>query len=102
MIFLADMPLLKKETVLRILAESKRSGKLIVFPVYDKKKGFPTLIKKEAFKFFDDLFGDEGFKKVIREHPEICKSVSVDDPGCIFDIDTPEDLKRAAKHFGRS
>ncbi len=102
LIFLADMPLLKKETVLRILDVSERSDKWIIYPTYLGRKGFPTLIRRKAFNFLDDLSGDEGFKKVIREHPEICESVPVNDPGCVFDIDTPEDLKRAAKVFGRS
>ncbi len=102
LIFLADMPLLKRETVLEILDVSRRSDKWIIYPTYLGKKGFPTFIRREAFKFFEDLSGDEGFKKVIRDHPEICESVPVNDPGCVFDIDTPEDLKRAAKESGRS
>ncbi len=102
LIFLADMPLLKEETVLKILNTSRSSSRWIIYPLYYGKKGFPTLVKKEAFEFFDDLSGDEGFKKVIRKHPEICEGVPVNDPGCVFDIDTPEDLKRAAHILSRS
>ncbi len=102
LIFLADMPLLKRETVLKVLNASKSSSRWIIYPLYGGKKGFPTLIKKEAFKFFYDLSGDEGFKKVIRKHSEVCEGISVNDPGCVFDIDTPEDLEKAAQHLGRS
>ena len=99
--FLGDMPLISEETVKLVLKKAEESNKLIVFPEYGEKKGFPTVVKEEAFEFLEELEGDEGFRRVIKNHPEICESVVVKDKWCVFDVDTPDDLKRAA-HMGRS
>jgi molybdenum cofactor cytidylyltransferase len=99
--FLADMPFVRKETVLKVLNEAKRTEKLLIYPVYKGKKGFPTVVKSDAFDFLNEIKGDEGFRRVINSHPDICLGVKVDDPWCVFDVDVPEDLKRAAMD-GRS
>ena len=99
--FLGDMPFISEETVRLVLERAEKSKKLIVFPERAGKKGFPTVVKEGAFKFLEELKGDEGFRRVIKNHPEICESVEVEDEWCVFDVDTPADLKRAARS-GRS
>jgi molybdenum cofactor cytidylyltransferase len=99
--FLADMPFIQRETVLKILSEAKSTEKPLIYPVYKGKKGFPTVVKSDAFSFLSEIEGDEGVKRVINNHPDMCLEVMVNDPWCAFDVDTPEDLKRAAAE-GRS
>ncbi len=92
-IVLGDMPFLKAETLSTILQRAVRSRALFVYPTYKGIKGFPTVVKRELFDRVNLLKGDEGFKRLIFSYPELCESVEVDDPGCVLDVDRPEDLK---------
>ncbi len=95
--FLGDMPLISPRTVDLVLKVAEKSHALVVFPVFKGKKGFPTVVKRGAFELLNELKGDEGFRKIIRRHPEICEGVEVDDGGCIFDVDTAEDFRTLVK-----
>ena len=94
LIFLGDMPFIREECAKKVLEAAAKTDRLILYPYSEKfGKGFPTLIKKEAFHFKKDLRGDKGFKQIIYTHPEIVEEVYIDEPGCFTDIDRPEDLK---------
>ncbi len=91
-VFLGDMPFLREETVEEILRRSESSGASVLYPVYKGRKGFPTLIKREFFEKVESLSGDVGFRAIIESHPGSCEAGEVDDPGCVLDIDRPEDV----------
>ncbi len=93
LVFLADMPLLKVEDVERFLEVASRSASPIVFPTWNGKKGFPTLIRKEALRYAGFLEGDEGFRRICRDF-KICEGVEIEGEGFYTDIDTIEDLRR--------
>ena len=94
LIFLGDMPFIKDECVKKILEAAARTNKLVLYPYSDKYgKGFPTLIKREAFHFKKNLYGDKGFKQIINKYPQLVEKVYIEEPGCFMDVDKPEDLK---------
>jgi len=93
LIFLADMPFVRDECARKVLEAADKTDKLILYPYSEKfGKGFPTLIKKEAFHFKNNLHGDMGLKQIIYKYPEIVEKVYIDTPECFIDIDKPEDL----------
>jgi len=69
LIFLGDMPLVKKEIVEKIL--NINSDKPIIAPYYNNKKGFPTLVKKEIYEEILNLQGDAGIKQIIKKKPRL-------------------------------
>ncbi|KAF2955229.1 nucleotidyltransferase family protein [Marinitoga sp. 38H-ov] len=85
LIFLGDMPLVKKEIVDMIL--NVKSNKLIIAPYYNNKKGFPTLVKKELFEDILNLEGDSGIKQIIKKHPEYVEKINVNTPEVTIDFD---------------
>lgn len=93
LIALADMPLIKMDT-LRALTKSLRSGTSLVMPTYNGKRGHPVGFGNVHFASLARLDGDEGARSIIAEQTGSSTLISVDDPGILYDIDTPEDLVR--------
>jgi len=90
LIFLGDMPLVKKEIVEKIL--NIKSNKPIIAPYYNDKKGFPTMIKKGLFEEVLKLKGDAGIKQIIKKHPEYVEKIEVNLPDINIDFDTAKDI----------
>ncbi|MCS7099759.1 MAG: nucleotidyltransferase family protein [Sulfolobales archaeon] len=94
----SDVPFVKTET-LRYLATSVSSlcsGDCIVIPRYRSKGGHPLIILGNVVREVLEISERErGLKGLISKNRELVRYLEVDDPGVVFDIDTPEDLQRA-------
>ncbi len=93
MFFSGDLPLLRAETVRKLLDVFDDSNRIVV-PVYDGRRGNPVIF---PIRFRDELMhidGDFGGRKIIDRYPDEVVLVPVDDSIQGFDIDTPEDLER--------
>ena len=88
--FLADMPNIKVESIDKLFNYSSKG--IIVFRK-DDLITVPTVINKKYKDELLKLYGDKGAKKVIMKHLDDCEFIDVSNEE-IFDIDTPEDLKR--------
>lgn len=94
-VVLGDMPKLKPETLIKMLAAlDHKGGHDIVVPVHDGKRGHPVLFTARYFTRLCALSGDTGARAILNAHPERVIAVPVDDPGTLLDIDTPDDLSR--------
>lgn len=93
LIALADMPLIKVDT-LRVLSKALRSGSSLVMPSYNGKRGHPVGFSNVHYAALARLDGDEGARSIIMEQTGSSTLISLDDPGILYDIDTPEDLVR--------
>lgn len=101
MIFLGDLPFIKKETagcIYRAGLEKLNGDKkpFIVQPIYKGMPGHPVFFGNMPSRCFDLLAGDKGAKilmKSISSHHKI----EVDDKGILFDIDTPRDYMEATQ-----
>ena len=94
-IALADMPFIRPETIARIAA-GLAEGAVIAAPACNGERGHPVGF---ARRFRDDLLaltGDEGARRILREHPDWITQYEVDDPGVLRDVDTPADLAAGA------
>lgn len=93
LIALADMPLVRKKDVEKIISTFNEDCDAVV-PTYNGQWGNPVLISKRLFENLMNIKGDEGARQVIRNNPKlnICKvECSI---GVLIDIDTVEDLQK--------
>ena len=87
----ADLPLVLPAT-LRAVAQAPAHHS-VVRPVYQGRHGHPVRFTHECAPALLALRGDGGAAAVARQHR--LWAVEVDDPGCVLDIDTVEDLRQA-------
>ena len=91
-IFLADMPLIHRESLETLSAHSSTNS--IVLPSYQGKRGHPVLFGRDFWAQLAALGGDAGAKTVLQHNTEALHIVELNDPGVLQDIDTPADLAR--------
>ena len=93
----ADMPFVRAETI-RSVVEAAERGAAIAAPRYRAKRGFPVFIRRDRL---DDvaagLAGDSGARAYIESHLDDVRLIDVEDPGCVVDIDRPEDLEQVER-----
>jgi molybdenum cofactor cytidylyltransferase len=87
-IALADMPALQPDTVRRVV-EALHAGAATVAPTYHGRRGHPVGFAAPLLAELLALAGDTGARSVLLGHPP--QLIEVDDPGVLYDVDTPED-----------
>src|SRR6266849_7369 len=88
-IALGDMPLVRRETLDRLLATPPEG---IVVPVMQGRRGHPVLFSRRFFESLTLLSGDAGAAAILRQNPTLVQEVEVDDSGIHIDMDRPEDM----------
>ena len=92
LVCLGDMPFIEASTY-RLIAEQVEEDSIVI-PVLDSKIGNPVAFGSAYFDELVKLEGDTGGRKLTTLHQNAVRELSVDDPGVLQDIDTPEDLAR--------
>ncbi len=88
----ADMPFVRESTV-RAVCAAAEAGAEIAAPEHAGRRGFPVYFSREHVSSLRaSLAGDEGGRRYVEAHPNVLRLVSVEDAGCIRDLDRPEDL----------
>jgi molybdenum cofactor cytidylyltransferase len=90
---LADMPRIQPPTIQRV-ADALRQGALIAAPGYQGERGHPVGLSARLLDELLQLKGDEGARAVIVKHRAQLQLIAGDDPGVVYDIDRPEDVRR--------
>lgn len=92
LVFHVDMPFVKPETI-RAVIEVAHDGARIAAPRHGTSRGFPVYFHRSCLaELTKTLSGDEGGRRYLGDHEASLTLVDVDDPGCLLDIDRPEDL----------
>ena len=92
LVFHADMPFIEAGTVRAVLRVAE-GGASIAAPVCSGRRGFPVFFSKSHLPGLRrSLSGDAGGRAYIETHREDLETIPVDDSGCVYDIDRPEDL----------
>lgn len=92
-IALADMPLVQAATFCAI--RDHLAADTLVVPCYQGRRGNPVGIGRQFFAELACLQGDQGARKLLEQHAGAVVRLTVDDPGILRDIDTPEALATA-------
>jgi molybdenum cofactor cytidylyltransferase len=98
LICLGDMPLVKPETIDRLIAAfNPTEHRTIIVPTHKGQFGNPVLWGREHFPKLMALEGDRGARSLIAELKSEAVEIAVDDPGILTDADTPEALAELRK-----
>ena len=90
-IVLADMPLITRETINKIL-NAYHEGCTAVIPTHNGVRGNPVLIHKSLFPDLMRLSGDVGAREILRHRADACTVEC--GPEVLVDIDTVNDLTK--------
>ena len=93
MVLPADLPLIRPETLVDI-ARAPLAGEVLM-PVFEGQRGHPVRFAPACGDALAALQGNQGAAPVVSARAAI--KIVVNDPGCITDIDTLDDLKRAER-----
>lgn len=91
----ADLPLIQPHTLRQMAQAPMRSD--IVVPYYQGQRGHPVRFATVCARALAACQGQAGAAHVMQQYT--VSTLEVDDIGCVFDIDTPADLERAALHL---
>jgi molybdenum cofactor cytidylyltransferase len=92
LLFLVDHPLVQRDTI-DLLIKSLAPGR-IVLPTFKGRRGHPVLFASDIFQEILSLTMSQGANIVVRKDPSRVVEVSVDFPGILVDVDTPEDFRK--------
>lgn len=91
LVALADMPFIKVSTV-AALAVQLSAGSSLVAPFHTGQRGHPVGFAAGWRNELLSSTGDTGAREMLARHVHGITHVDVNDPGILFDVDTPADL----------
>jgi CTP:molybdopterin cytidylyltransferase MocA len=90
-----DLPLVRGETLAKLRSTFCQGRQGIIYPCFQSRRGHPPLI---STSYIPAILAQEepgGLKNLLARHPDDALEVECDDPGILFDLDTPEDYRQA-------
>ena len=96
-VMLGDQPFLPCAVVDAVIAAYRDSGRGIVIPVFQGRRGHPALVD---MKYRGEVLGldpAEGLRQLVHAHPDDVREVEAGDADILRDLDTPEDYKDGVK-----
>jgi molybdenum cofactor cytidylyltransferase len=91
MVFLGDQPFIPAEVTQTVIRTWRQSGKGIIIPACQGKRGHPTLFDSRLREEILDLDASLGLRAVMVKFPEEILEVEVNFPQVARDIDTKND-----------
>jgi CTP:molybdopterin cytidylyltransferase MocA len=88
MVFQGDQPLISPLTANIVIDAYILTGKGIVIPVYNKRRGHPVLIDSKYRYEIENLDPGRGLRSLSSEFPDDVLEVVTDDSGILRDFDT--------------
>ncbi len=93
MLFPVDQPSVSVKLIERMIRAFRESGKDVVLPVYDGRRGHPALFGRSVFSELMSAPPEVGARAVVRADPSRVLELEADEESVLLDIDTPEDYK---------
>lgn len=91
LIGLADMPFIQSSTLQRV-AQSLKTGAPLAVPFHAGRRGHPVGFSAAYRDELLALSGDAGARAILARAAAALVRLDVNDPGILFDVDTPSDL----------
>jgi molybdenum cofactor cytidylyltransferase len=92
-----DNPFITPESADGVIGAFRVSGRPIVVPVFQGRRGHPALFARSMFDELRSAPPDKGARYVVQSNADKVFEVQVSDPGVLVRIDTPQDY---LSHFG--
>jgi len=101
LICIGDMTLVSAQTIDRLITAFDYSGRTaICVPTHKGVQANPVLWAKSFFPHLQKLSGDQGAKKLLGDFEKSILRIEMpDEPGIVFDVDTPTDLIQLSEKF---
>jgi molybdenum cofactor cytidylyltransferase len=90
LIMLGDQPLITVRMLDMLIDMWHTTGQRIVAPLYDGKRGNPTLFAASLFPELLEVIGDEGGRSVVERHRQELATVELGNAIANYDVDTWE------------
>lgn len=88
---LCDYPLVAAATICSLLTAHAESPDCIIIPCHQEERGHPLLFPRVILDELNDLLI---LRDLVRRDPSRIRYLTVEDPGVLEDMDTPEDYRR--------
>jgi molybdenum cofactor cytidylyltransferase len=97
LVLLGDQPLISAQDIDTLIATYRSSGKKIVAPTFEGKRGNPILFDASLFPELLEVTGDEGGRSVLDRHRDEIAPVAMGNPLANIDVDTWETYQRVVE-----
>lgn len=101
LILLGDQPLVTTEIINTLITTQRGTEKRIVAPLYEGKRGNPTLFAASLFPELLEVSGDEGGRSVLTTHKDELATVEVGSAMTNYDVDTWEAYQQVTELWQR-
>lgn len=93
LVFLGDQPQIPFSVPQLVCEAWTRSGKGIVLPAYESRRGHPALIETRFFPEINKLDTNHGLRQLFEKFPNEIFQINCSLPEILRDIDTPEEYE---------
>jgi molybdenum cofactor cytidylyltransferase len=97
LVLLGDQPLITAQDIDTLIAMYRATGKRIVAPTYEGKRGNPNLFDANLFPELLEVTGDEGGRSVLERHRDEIAIVEMGNPLANIDVDTWEAYQKVVE-----
>jgi CTP:molybdopterin cytidylyltransferase MocA len=95
-----DHPMVSAELVARLIEEFDSTGKSIVLPMYQGRRGHPVIFRAGLYHELLEASMEVGARQVVWAHKADVAEVPTDEEGVVLNLNDPETLKRALANQG--
>jgi molybdenum cofactor cytidylyltransferase len=100
-ILLGDQPLMTPHIIDALSTCKQTTGKRIIAPLYNGKRGNPVLFDVSLFPELLEISGDEGARSVIERHKQEVATIELSDAMASYDVDTWEAYQAVVTEWER-
>lgn len=94
LVLLGDQPLITAQHIDALITTYRTTGKRIIAPTYEGKRGNPILFDASLFPELLEVTGDEGGRSVLERHRDEIATVEIGNPLANIDVDTWDAYQR--------
>jgi molybdenum cofactor cytidylyltransferase len=95
MLLLIDHPLISSTLVGELVESFYGSGKPIVLPVYEGRRGHPVIFSSALYQELMNAPLETGARSVVWAHAGEVQIVQTSEEGCVLNLNDPDTMKRA-------
>jgi molybdenum cofactor cytidylyltransferase len=88
----ADMPGIRVSTIDQVIARHQDQPQVVIVPTFQGRRGHPVLFPWTLAEQVSQLDASEGLNALVKRSKR--EEVESHDPGCVRDIDSPDDYRR--------
>ena len=94
-LLLIDHPLISSALVGELVESFYSSGKSIVLPVYEGRRGHPVIFSSPLYQELMNAPLETGARSVVWEHAGDVQIVQTNEEGCVLNLNDPDTMLRA-------